>query len=175
MLSIVTPAAAQTTYSGSATGGVFGATFTLTTFNTIGSLQTLTDADVATWSVTVTGNGTQTFSNVTQGAALTTLGTDLTADSIGLYFNYGGTGYAQFYNPNSADNELLFCSNICGNGSETYIQVNGLPDYTLATGNQQIAAADAVPEPAAWALMIGGFGIVGGALRIRRRRLALAI
>lgn len=28
----------------------------------------------------------------------------------------------------------------------------------------------AVPEPAAWALMIGGFGLVGAAMRLRRRR-----
>lgn len=32
-------------------------------------------------------------------------------------------------------------------------------------------AAAAVPEPASWAMMIGGFGLVGGALRARRRTL----
>jgi hypothetical protein len=32
-------------------------------------------------------------------------------------------------------------------------------------------SVDAVPEPATWAMMIGGFGLVGGALR-RRRSLA---
>ena len=32
----------------------------------------------------------------------------------------------------------------------------------------------AVPEPAAWALMIGGFGLVGAAMRFRRRRTAAA-
>ncbi|HEY7901385.1 MAG TPA: PEPxxWA-CTERM sorting domain-containing protein [Caulobacteraceae bacterium] len=31
---------------------------------------------------------------------------------------------------------------------------------------------DPVPEPAAWALMLGGFGMAGGALRMRRRALA---
>lgn len=30
----------------------------------------------------------------------------------------------------------------------------------------------AVPEPATWAMMIAGFGLVGGALRMPRRRLA---
>ena len=32
------------------------------------------------------------------------------------------------------------------------------------------AATAAVPEPATWALMIGGFGIAGGALRRRQRQ-----
>ena len=33
----------------------------------------------------------------------------------------------------------------------------------------QPAAAGAVPEPASWAMMIGGFGLVGGAMRAKRR------
>jgi len=31
------------------------------------------------------------------------------------------------------------------------------------------AASGAVPEPASWALMLGGFGLVGGAMRSRRK------
>ena len=34
--------------------------------------------------------------------------------------------------------------------------------------------AGAVPEPATWAMMIGGFGAIGGAMRMRRRRTSLA-
>ncbi len=41
---------------------------------------------------------------------------------------------------------------------------------TVVTTGPQIPAS--VPEPAAWALMIGGFGLTGAALR-RQRRLAL--
>lgn len=32
----------------------------------------------------------------------------------------------------------------------------------------------AVPEPATWAMMIGGFGLIGGALRVRRRTFSFA-
>ena len=32
----------------------------------------------------------------------------------------------------------------------------------------------AVPEPSSWALMLGGFGLIGGALRARRRSVAFA-
>jgi hypothetical protein len=34
--------------------------------------------------------------------------------------------------------------------------------------------ASAVPEPASWSMMIGGFGLVGGSLRLRRRSVAVA-
>lgn len=40
--------------------------------------------------------------------------------------------------------------------------------------NFELAAAPAVPEPAAWALMIGGFGLVGGAMRRQRVRVSYA-
>jgi hypothetical protein len=37
-----------------------------------------------------------------------------------------------------------------------------------------IAAAQAVPEPASWALMITGFGLIGAMTRRQRRRAAIA-
>jgi len=40
--------------------------------------------------------------------------------------------------------------------------------------NVVLADAAAVPEPASWALMIGGFGMVGGAMRRRSGRRVLA-
>jgi hypothetical protein len=44
-----------------------------------------------------------------------------------------------------------------------------LDNYTVT-----IALAGAVPEPATWAMMIGGFGLVGGALRRRARAVSFA-
>ena len=41
--------------------------------------------------------------------------------------------------------------------------------------NIQYVAPNAVPEPAAWALMIAGFGLTGGAMRSRSRRVRYAI
>jgi len=60
-------------------------------------------------------------------------------------------------------------------------QSNGLEvQYELQTranGVDQVRffiAAPPVPEPATWAMMIAGFGMVGGALRLRRRDQARA-
>lgn len=37
-----------------------------------------------------------------------------------------------------------------------------------------VSNATGVPEPTSWAMMIAGFGVVGGAMRVRSRRVALA-
>ena len=44
------------------------------------------------------------------------------------------------------------------------------PVYPRSNGTQSFAIAHAVPEPATWALMIGGFGIAGAMLRRGRRQ-----
>ena len=38
-----------------------------------------------------------------------------------------------------------------------------------------IPPAGAIPEPAAWALMIGGMGLVGGAMRLRKRTVRFGV
>ena len=40
---------------------------------------------------------------------------------------------------------------------------------TAHSGSVEFAPGGAVPEPASWALMLGGFGMVGGAMRSRRK------
>ena len=45
--------------------------------------------------------------------------------------------------------------------------------FTTADAYRSFAALAAVPEPAVWLQMILGFGVIGGALRYRRRRTAV--
>lgn len=49
--------------------------------------------------------------------------------------------------------------------------------YTYLDGANTITVqiGDAVPEPASWAMIIGGFAVAGGALRMRRRKALRAI
>jgi len=46
---------------------------------------------------------------------------------------------------------------------------DGCCNASLSTITNFNAPAGAVPEPASWAMMVGGFGLVGGALRNRRK------
>ena len=52
----------------------------------------------------------------------------------------------------------------------TEFAYNDTPGGSIVTG--ETAPAGGVPEPASWAMMLGGFGLVGGAMR-RRQRIAL--
>ena len=81
------------------------------------------------------------------------------------------------YNP-FADNEL---DSTFSPTSFTFLGSGGLT--TLSFASQGVDGVDAivdnisvtaVPEPATWAMMIGGFALVGGALRRRSGKLATA-
>lgn len=82
-------------------------------------------------------------------------------DSTGLWFSSGGDAdlenYRFFGATNAGGISKIFISNDSGGIEVDHLQ------YGLD--------APGVPEPAAWALMIGGFGLAGAALR-RRRLLA---
>jgi hypothetical protein len=56
-------------------------------------------------------------------------------------------------------------------GASSYGSFVSYLDGTTLTlaGKHLTVAAGAVPEPTSWALMLGGFGMVGGALRSRRK------
>lgn len=119
-----------------------------------------------------TGLLSQTFTD-TAGAALT------------LDFDYGGNYYYQYVlfngvtvpgsyvgNP-SAFQHYTFALGL-GTGSDviTFAGRND-PSYNTLT-NVSITQSSAAPEPASWAMMLGGFGLVGGAMRSRKSKIAFA-
>ena len=54
------------------------------------------------------------------------------------------------------------------------IAFNDVPNGSIITGQEITGAPGAVPEAASWAMMIAGFGLVGGALRRRTSVVATA-
>lgn len=117
----------------------------------------------------------------------------LTTKLLGLPTS-NGQGYLKFVNAyvgggvslyDAGTGELVFALN----GPQLYKGPELSPelltgDYALfdpVTGNNSYSAhieslttTPAVPEPASWALMIGGFGLAGAAMRVRARKLTFA-
>ena len=48
------------------------------------------------------------------------------------------------------------------------------PNLLIGANSATLTGGPAVPEPASWAMMVGGFGLVGGALRRRKANIAFA-
>ncbi len=95
---------------------------------------------------------------------LTSLGLDSWNDVTTLFTpfadNLGNQSNAvRDINPGDASGNLLFI------GAGLFSELNKIDNFKIAT----LTAAPAVPEPASWALMIGGFALAGAAMRRRAR------
>ena len=104
--------------------------------------------------------------NGAPGIASINFGTFLVAD-----LNIGGTslGFTQFAGPD------LFT----GLPSNPIFNLGTFNLTSIVSGSStlrisQAAVPSAVPEPATWAMMLVGFGMVGAATRYRRRKTAVA-
>jgi hypothetical protein len=63
---------------------------------------------------------------------------------------------------------------VIGDGSGSSPNGSGSMRIARVSIDNDIAALPAVPEPASWAMMAGGFGLLGAALRRRARTPAIA-
>ncbi|WP_166430591.1 PEPxxWA-CTERM sorting domain-containing protein [Polymorphobacter arshaanensis] len=118
--------------------------------------------------------------NYILGTTINIAGTyDLFAFNLGNFLSAGGTTVAITTNLNTysfnpatlsyANNGTLTFAGYKASAGEYFTSVNySGPE---ATGATDIQLGNAVPEPASWALMIVGFGMVGATLR---RRAAVA-
>ena len=81
---------------------------------------------------------------------------------------------AFFGDTNSGDYDVYQFANSLAAGGTDVITAAYHPSIVVdGGGSVSVAGADAVPEPATWALMLTGFGLAG-ALTRRQRKVALA-
>lgn len=147
-------------------------------------------AGAATYLFNLTGSYTANFQISSSPLPSQTFpGTFVVANVAGSYQNAAGARDVFFYdaatggafglkNTNNSrftlvtDGPQLFTGPITAPtfkvGTFALTQFNGAGQYTLTVTNLD-APAPAVPEPATWAMMIGGFGLVGAASRRRAR------
>lgn len=175
-LTVAVPASGAV-YTFSTSIGTGSASGSITTDGTIGILS---GANIRAFNILI-NNGTGTFTVTNANGQVQTGGDALTATSTGLFFNYnfGGGDYALFQNPHTGSGFNYFCLQTSGCYSPATpgmgVRVSGARLNSALTGNLQFATAAAVPEPASWALMMLGFGIIGFALRRRQGKNATTV
>ena len=166
------PAANATTYIVNETVAGGSLTGTITTDDTLGILSA---ANITGYALNIANGGMSgTIDPFTTFAFVD--GNALTATGTGLFFDFGGTSsdvFAFFGTPGP----LGVCfqvSDFCFTGSSVIsLQFGDGTQITgPRTGNYQFASAvaGAIPEPAIWAMMIAGFGVIGFGLRRRQSR-----
>ena len=173
-VSLPVAAAQAITYTASRSVGASGSVkISITTDDKIGALL---QSDVLSWTIGLSDSH-GTFTLNTMNSVFSTTG-GLTATATDLLFDFSGGSYAAFQNPYLGSSMNFFCmtgNQICGNNfnGETLLVGNEFPvgiSVTHYAGVHVVAGASAVPEPESWALLFGGFGLAGGAMRIARRR-----
>jgi len=118
-----------------------------------------TDINYDIGSTNVAFNSTLTFANLT--AFTNAFG----AINTSILSNGNGTSGDRDINPSNLSGNLFYVAAAFSNsGSNDSFKVNGIT----------FTAAPPVPEPATWAMMIGGLGLVGMSMRRRKTAVSFA-
>lgn len=89
-------------------------------------------------------------------------------------YSYLGAGDSYIYNDvyDYADRPFggaTFNGDVSGLSGSGYFQIANNSAYGGLTATHLTVSSGSVPEPASWAMMVGGFGMLGGAMRRRQR------
>lgn len=91
---------------------------------------------------------------------------DFTAAGMGFSVTNGNQSFSQYVN---------FATNAPGEVITSATFSNSPLTDAFEVANFSIRSAPAVPEPATWAMMLVGFGLIGGAVRASRARASIAL
>ena len=162
------------TYVANRTVGAGSISFSLTTDDTIGMLSV---GNVVDYDITIT-NGANTINFKPGNASIYVFGSALSATLTDLNFDYAGAAgsFLVFNRGAGIGDHYCFetsgCSGVYNQAESFRVGQSGSFIGESRSGVQAIASVASVggvPEPAAWALMMGGFGAAGVGMRYRRR------
>jgi PEP-CTERM motif len=189
-LTMAATAAEATVYIGTDVVGVSSINLSVTTDGTLG---TLAAANITDWNVVlVDPNSNNSFTFTPLNSRITVFGDAVSATASNLTFDFAsaGTDAFQFYEDPSANPFFIryYCIDtgfLCqgsdgrrrrglASSAATVADINGGSrerfQFEARSGLGVIGTAPAVgavPEPASWAMMIFGFGLVGNVMRRR--------
>ena len=131
-----------------------------------------------TTSTILTASGNEGFDG-TLAAAAFALGFNVYLNdspfTISLFSGVTPLGVLTFDSPPDPGNNFGFAGITTDVGVTSFrVQASNGENFNTGVDNIRIQAQAAVPEPGTWALMLLGFGAVGGSLRFRRSRRKLA-
>lgn len=145
------------------------------TIQTNGNLGVLSQSDVTGFNLLVSGPGASVELTDANSIFIDS-GANFSATASDLLFDYdGAAGYLLFQFESFGTGMKYYCNasvaGTCFQGASAIPEsFDGASAQVEARiGTRVIASVAMVPEPAGWALMLAGFGIVGTALRRRLR------
>lgn len=171
----VPASAASIVYTGSQQVGTIAATYSITTDGSLGNLNA---RSIQLFDVTLTNGASTIAFNNNVGSVrgfFTATATNLSINRVILAeLDFATSGITN----NLFDGVLIFTD------SFTQAQIGSLAPSTFSNQNSisfatapavVITPTPAVPEPATWAMMIVGFGTVGGAMRRRKSKVTTTV
>lgn len=130
-----------------------------------------------TTSIILTANGNEGFDGTLASAAYA-LGFNVYLNdspfTVSFFNGLTALGVLTFDSPLVPGNNLGFAG-ITNDGGITSFRIQAVNGGNINTGIDDIRIQAAIPEPGTWALMLLGFGALGGSLRFRRSRPKVAL
>jgi len=187
------PAAAQVAYSngpilGTSDGRTINFGYAVTDSFTLTETTTITGFDFGGWTLVGDVGATVDY-GFSSAADFAVTGTAaLTAGAVIPGDGFGGSYDVRSYSASVAPITLAagtywfsLQNAVTAGGNALYWDVNYGPSSAFQSGVGEVGSESftlysngAVPEPASWALMLGGFGLVGSAMRRRKVSLSFA-
>jgi len=167
-----------TVYDVNRTIGLGGVVGTITTDGATGQIG---PSDITGWDLWLNGDGASFHITNLDSGAVVWGGGDLSADAAHVYFDFGGgDGGFVVFQDGYGSGTRYWCLDAGGSaciGSESVVPqsyTDASAQFAHGLSGNQIVANAAVPEPAAWAMTLAGFGAVAVVGYYRRRGPAMS-
>ncbi len=163
---VIATAANATTYVSTRKVGAAIADISITTDGTLGALS---EDNVTAWTISLSNPSNTTVMTEANSTFYVFFTQGFVATATDLLFDFGHSSSAVVFSSDasSASYCLTSYNTYCGGNQPGEVVEIGQTYRVEGLGNTAIASVAMVPEPATWAMAIGGFALAGAAMRRR--------